>query len=289
MNITVKANAKINCYLKITGADERGYHLLKMRNVSVDIFDTVKVSVREGLGTEVEFLNDKTLNATENTAFKAAQDFRKNFPQICDGKKICIEVEKGIPVGAGLGGSSADAAAVLFGLCKLFNIQISEVSDIAKKIGSDVPFMLFGGNAVVEGIGEKISRQDFKDTFFVVAKPFGGVSTALCYKSYDELSDCEKELNVSFSNEKFDTEFGYKPFNSLTIPAMKINADIAYIFDFFKMEKADAVFLTGSGSAVCAWFDSKENAKKSLKALKHNEKIEFAVIANTTKNGIETE
>ena len=287
MEIKVKANAKVNLYLKITGTDEKGYHLLKMINSSLDIFDVVSVCVADGDGINVEFENAPYLDRVNNTAYKAAEKFKKEFSAFCVGKKINVKIKKGIPEGAGLGGSSADAAAVLYSLQKTFDADKEKISNIATAVGSDVAYMIDGGMALVQGTGEKIEKLPFKDFSLLVAKPLGGVSTALCYGNFDKQTQEEKRVDLSFDDGAFFNEFGFKPFNSLTNPAVKLNENVAYLLDLFKKEGANACFMTGSGSAVCAYFLSSDKAQNTLSVLKKDPIVEFARIARSVKFGTE--
>ena len=186
----LKAEAKINISLDVTGLREDGYHLVSMVMQSLKLHD--KVGLRAYIGrpgisfsTNVPFLpsDDK------NLAIRAAELLMEEF-EVRDGLEI--ELEKNIPVAAGLGGGSADAAAVLSGVNRLFHLGLSpeELRQRGLSIGADVPFCLMRGTALAEGIGEKLTpMRAMPACGILLAKPVFGASTKNIYKSYDALTE----------------------------------------------------------------------------------------------------
>ena len=159
---TTKAYAKVNLRLKVVGRRADGYHVLEMVNSLVDLADDLCVSIEPLGDAQVEISlkdpigSNAPLSIHDNLASKAAMLFMRSFPDT--NSRIKIELTKNIPSGAGLGGGSSNAAAILNLMAEHFRIEKERVKDIALQLGADVPYLLEGGMAFVEGVGEKISR-----------------------------------------------------------------------------------------------------------------------------------
>lgn len=192
--IKITACAKINLSLSVLGKREDGYHELDTVMQSVDLSDTVYIEKCRGIITDC-----KGISAEENIAARAARLFcEKTGAEGCK-----IKIEKRIPAAAGLGGGSADAAAVLAGLNRLYKTGISktELCKIAVKIGADVPFLIAGGTARARGIGEKLTPlMPLKDCWFLLAKAEEKPSTAEMFSRLDSTDyikpDIEKTVNA---------------------------------------------------------------------------------------------
>lgn len=192
--IKITACAKINLSLSVLGKREDGYHELDTVMQSVDLSDTVYIEKCRGIITDC-----KGISAEENIAASAARLFcEKTGAEGCK-----IKIEKRIPAAAGLGGGSADAAAVLAGLNRLYKTGISETElcEIAVKIGADVPFLIAGGTARARGIGEKLTPlAPLKDCWFLLAKAEEKPSTAEMFSRLDSTDyikpDIEKTVNA---------------------------------------------------------------------------------------------
>jgi 4-diphosphocytidyl-2-C-methyl-D-erythritol kinase len=200
-----------------------------------------------------------------NTAYKAAV----LFAEYTETGGAEITIEKRIPSLAGLGGSSADAAAVLFGMDRLYGTKLGKetLSSLGRRIGADVPFSLFGGTARARGIGEKLEALKLKKPlWFTVVKPHQGVSTAEAFKAYTKSSHISIET-VAFALQKGDIDmFRRYSDNSLGIAALKIAPDI--------MKAAAALgaygkaFMSGSGSSMFCVFETKEDAEEAVRNIK---------------------
>lgn len=190
MHVTVKAAAKINLMLDIVERLENGYHSLWMVMQSVDLYDTVTVE-RTGTGAIRLACSDTRLPADEsNLAFKAARAFFDATGVPNSG--VSITVEKKIPFAAGLAGGSADAAAVLLALDRLFEMNLKQrvLNKIGLTLGADVPFCLQGGTMLAQNIGELLTPvPELPDCFIVLAKPAQGISTAQAYHLCDTASN----------------------------------------------------------------------------------------------------
>src|SRR6476661_2352141 len=173
--ITRNAYAKINMGLEVTGRRDDGYHNLVSVMQLVDLHDTLQFSEGSGAGSEITLDCDHPVLASQekgNLVWRAARLLQETA-HIAKGAHI--ELQKRIPLSAGLGGGSSDAAATLLGLCELWGVDLParEMHNLAALLGSDVPFFLQGPTALVEGRGEKITPLPAPKGFAVlVCKPF---------------------------------------------------------------------------------------------------------------------
>ena len=187
MRVTVKAAAKINLMLDIVGRLDNGYHSLWMVMQSIDLYDTVTVE-RTGAGGGIRLAcSDERLPTDEtNLAFKAARTFFEAAKVANDG--VSITIHKAIPFAAGLAGGSADAAATLLALDRLYGtrLKMRALNKIGLTLGADVPFCLQGGTMLAQHIGELLTPvPELPDCFIVLAKPAQGISTAQAYHLCD--------------------------------------------------------------------------------------------------------
>lgn len=187
--ITLKAPAKINTVLDIKGVYPNGYHILDMIMLSVDLFDEITLS-KTSDGKISLTAGDAPLAAdSTNLVYKAIDAIRRKYG-ITTGIKA--DIKKNIPMSAGLAGGSADCAAALKGMIKLFNIKPKreEIYSMGKALGADVPFCLFAKPARAEGIGEILTPlPDLPPCKILLAKPSVGVPTVQAFKEYDSLTD----------------------------------------------------------------------------------------------------
>ena len=187
-SIVEKAYAKVNLTLEILGKRRDGYHDLVSVVQTVNLFDTVTLSEADSIVVECD---DSDIDVDDNLATKAAIEL-KNRAGISEGAKI--SVAKRIPVSAGLGGGSADAAATLRGLNYLWNLRLSDddLLETAASVGSDVPFLIKGGTALVGGRGEEvIPIPSARIPRFLIVKPAvrhqpGNSKTAYAFSRVDE-------------------------------------------------------------------------------------------------------
>lgn len=268
-SLSLKAYAKINLSLDITGIRDDGYHLLKTVMQSVDIYDTVTVRLNDSGIVKLSCTNTSVPVDNKNTAFKAAE----KFFEYCNLKNGAdINIEKYIPSEAGMGGASADAAAVITVLNKLTNSKLSdeELLKIGLLVGADVPFCLTGGTALCEGIGEKITPLcKLPECFIVIAKPEIGISTAKAYSEYDKSKKAAiiytDNLLLALENKNIN-QIAKSTGNifELLIQCPEVE-DIKH-----QMMNSGALSscMTGSGSAVFGIFSDEETAitcKNNLK------------------------
>lgn len=260
-SITLKAKAKINWTLDIIGTNQDGYHVLDMLMQTISLFDKVEIIKQD----QFKLTTDKRYIPCDerNTAFKAAQYF---FDEIGKEKECLIKISKKIPSGAGLGGGSADAAAVLNGLNQLYDYPLSfeKLNELALKIGADVPFLLNGGFCRARGIGEQMQSLLPQKYVLLLAMDFSApVSTKNSYKLYDELQKEEHPDNDGFilalNKRDFDAMRTCGG-NSLIVPSSQLAPRVPELIQKMYDSGASFASMTGSGSTVFGVFKSVDEA-----------------------------
>ena len=252
--LILKAQAKINLGLEVLGKRPDGYHEVAMIMQSVSLYDTVILSLQEA---DITLICDRPELPCDNgnLAFRAADLLRREFG-IARG--VRIELTKRIPLAAGLAGGSTDAAAVLKGLNRLWRLALSpvELEQLAARLGSDVPFCLWGGTSLATGRGEILTPvPDFAGHGVVLANPPLHVSTAWVYGNYRGAVGNRRRdifpLRRSIEQQDFaavaDTLFN--DLETVTVPAYPQVADIkAQLLQ----AGAAGVLMSGSGPTVFA-------------------------------------
>ncbi len=257
--ITKKAFAKINLTLEITGRRADGYHLLETAMQQISLCDTV--SAEKTPGGICVLCSDESLAGEKNIAWRAAALFLRET-QTSGG--VVISIKKSIPVGAGLGGGSADAAAVLSALNALYGADVSEeaLCALGAKLGADVPFCIAGGTKLGVGIGEALSPlPPMPPCKIVVVKPRFSVSTAQAYREIDRkpLARLRSAENMRGALESGDLRrIASALYNDFDLAAE--NPEIAKIKEKMRSFGALGALLSGSGSAVYALFEKDDPA-----------------------------
>ncbi|MBW1650309.1 MAG: 4-(cytidine 5'-diphospho)-2-C-methyl-D-erythritol kinase [Deltaproteobacteria bacterium] len=270
--------AKINLYLKIKDKRADGYHNIETLICPIEIFDTLsfifgqkKVSVES---------NPEICAQKDNLAFKAANLFFKEA-KIKAGVKIVIN--KKIPAGAGLGGGSSNAAAVLSALNKYYQaVSIEKLEKIGLKLGADVPFFIRLKPAIAKGIGEKLYEYKGLYPFYiVVVYPGFEVSTLWAYRKFDEVKNNLGLTNIKKRNKyPFFTDQKNRIYieNDLEEAIEPCYPQISDIKKAFIQNKADKTLMTGSGSAVFGIFKDFKTAKKAFEYFLTNRRL---IVFNT--------
>lgn len=278
----IKAYAKINLTLDITGKREDGYHDLETVMQEVSLYDELDISIKKHTGGNLIGLkaNIPQLPTDErNTCYKAAQRFCEQFG-IKD-TEIRIKLNKNIPIGAGLGGGSADAAAVLKALNKLLkvNADIISLEELAVKIGADVPFFIKGGLQLAEGIGEKLTPLRMKQNpYYVIAKPSVDALSINIYKEFDKLCSVPNPTTGSFINKIIE---GAEPFehigNMLSAVTEAQHEKVKKIRETLQ-ELGARSCMSGSGTAVFGIFGSYLSAMHAVNSLRESFLADFIKI-----------
>ena len=267
--IKVFSPAKINLFLHITGKRPDGFHDLVSLMCCINLYDTLYINLGAAKTTLTCTYPGVPLDK-KNIALQAANAFLK---AIDIDKKVGIHIIKRIPVGAGLGGGSSNAAAVLRALNHYYDYPFSkdELISIGLSLGADVPFLIFRKPAIVSGIGEKIeSFYGLSNRYLLLIYPGLSISTAEVFKKYDlRLTKIKKKIKLKFllkGNVRIESLL----WNDLEGVAAAGYPEISYAKKALLRQGAQGVLMTGSGSAVFGLFSDFPRAKIAHDALSHN-------------------
>lgn len=268
-SIVIKAMAKVNLGLDVLRRRENGYHDVKMVMQTVNLYDTLTLSkIDEGI---VITTNTGELPLNEdNLIYKAA----KLLLEYVDKKAgVSIHLDKRIPIAAGMAGGSTDAASTLLGINKLYNLDLTkeELAEVGVKIGADVPYCIYGGTYLSEGIGEVLTKlPDAPDCYVVIAKPGIGVSTKYVYENLhietvekhpdiDGMIDAIKTGSLDGVTEKME--------NVLETVTIKRYLEIETMKKCLLENGAENALMSGSGPTVFGIFKEEKIAKQALSKL----------------------
>lgn len=268
--VVARAHAKVNLDLRVLGSRADGYHELRTVFQTIDLHDILTAQEKPGPFT----LKCRTPGVPldgRNLAWRAAAALWKAIGRAGDPCDTVITIEKHIPLEAGLGGGSADAAAALHVLARLWGgAPMSLLREVASGIGSDVPFFLSGGTALGLGRGEEIyPLVDLPRHFVVVVRPPFGVSTAEAYGWYDE------DRAAGVRDPRGDLQILPVPWptraaqmvNDLEPPVLRRHPEIGAIKAALREAGAVASAMSGSGSAVFGLFRTRPAAARAAQAL----------------------
>lgn len=290
MALKVLANAKINWTLDIVGMLPNGYHRLDMLLQSINIADELHFEESAQLTLTIDSLSPITLQNDDNNLVLKAANALRCYADCKNGARI--HLKKSIPILAGLGGGSSDAAATLVGLNVLWDLQLSsnELTQIGAKLGADIPFCIQGGLQRAEGFGQLLTPLCQLNPFLlIIIKPTTGLSTKDVFARFDTESyaNVRKPNNEKASQalkahqfKEFSSCFG----NVLESAACSLNQEVRLAIQ--DLYEAGAVYaqMTGSGSAVFGIFDHQRIRQNAFEVLLL--KWENCYLAETTNEGI---
>ena len=268
------AFAKLNLTLDVLGKREDGYHDLRSVMQAISVRDDVEIDIGTGKPWTLECSMEGIPCDERNLAWKAAKVFFDVTKKDPDG--IAIRITKRIPSGAGMGGGSADAAAVLRALNKHYGnpFSIYALAELGAQVGSDVPFCVVCGTAMVEGRGERLRKlPDMPDCIFVICKPEFSVSTPELYKKIDEVAIPKRPDNKAMESALLAGDLGKvceNVFNVFDPVVTQDHLELNYIKSIFNSYGAAAFQMTGSGSAVFAIVQDFEFAAVICNMLREN-------------------
>ena len=266
--ITQKIPAKINLTLDVLGVTG-GFHDLESMVASIDVYDKITVTKRTD---RVITLKCKGLPVdcapVDNNAYRAAKLFMERF----NTTGVNIVIEKNIPVGGGLGGSSADIVGVLKCMQALFE-KSEDLTDIANDLGSDCAYMLNGGFATMRGRGDKVEKLNIDKTLYLILIPEQkSTSARLVYKAFDDMqksfSPCTA-LALKALNDGDMHKFLAVIKNDLTDSALSQVPEMNANLTALKKAGAPVALMTGSGSCVYALFENEKQRNMAYKKLKN--------------------
>jgi 4-diphosphocytidyl-2-C-methyl-D-erythritol kinase len=255
-SLTIKANAKINLALRVKYKRTDGYHEIETVMQEIDLHDTVTLRVSENITFNSN--SDSLSGGSTNLCIQAADLLCTEFGF----SGMDIGLQKRIPIGAGLGGGSSDAAAVLLGGLKLYGISlpINEIQNLSSKLGSDVPFFITGKSALATGRGEKVTPIQITTDYKVfLVYPGIKISTEWAYKN----------LKLGLTQQWADNKFKSFEFHGLKVSDFQsifFNSFESVLFEEYPvlaeikqaLLRKDALFagMSGSGSALFGLFDN---------------------------------
>ncbi len=262
----LKANAKINLFLDILNKRKDGYHNIKTIFQEVSLSDDIFIGENRGTDTEQDTELKRNNNGIRiycdnpdiptdkrNLVYKAADLIKRRFGIK---KSVEIKIKKRIPVGAGLGGGSSDAAAVLRGLNKLWNLKLTknQLVKIGKELGADVPFFLYGGRCLGEGIGAQLTPLKIRKTeWYVLVKPPFEISTKSVYSRLTKTGKTDRIKKYT---------------NRLEDVVIPLYPEIKKIKDLLIENGAEFSLMSGSGSCVFGFVKNKITGIKIKNRLK---------------------
>ena len=268
------AYAKLNLTLDVLGKREDGYHDLRSVMQSISLRDDVEIDIGTGKPWNLQCDKEEIPCDESNLAWKAAKLYFDTIGKDPDGLEI--RITKRIPVGAGLGGGSADAAAVLRALNSHYGypLSIPALAELGGMIGSDVPFCVIGGTALVEGRGERLQKLPaIPDCVFVICKPEFSISTAELYAKLDEKPIPKHPDHGAMESAIFSEDILAVAQNFYNVFDPVVTAEhleLNYIKSIFNSYGSLGQQMTGSGSAVFCMVTEFEFAAVICNMLREN-------------------
>lgn len=270
-DISLKALAKINLGLDVVRRREDGYHEVRMIMQTIHLYDRLDIKRTKESGIQIQ-TNLSFLPVNENNLiYKAAKLLMDEF-SITDG--VSVKLDKRIPVAAGMAGGSTDAAAMLFGMNRLFSLGLTkrQLMERGVQIGADVPYCIMRGTALAEGIGEELSQlPPMVKCPVLIAKPSISVSTKFVYQNL-KLDDTTVHPDIDLLIEDIRAKNLYdiaahmgNVLETVTIPNYPV---IDEIKKHMLSHGAVEAMMSGSGPTVFGLFDDEATAKKAYKAMR---------------------
>lgn len=272
-DISLKALAKINLGLDVVRRREDGYHEVRMIMQTIHLYDRLDIKRTKESGIQIQ-TNLSFLPVNENNLiYKAAKLLMDEF-SITDG--VSVKLDKRIPVAAGMAGGSTDAAAMLFGMNRLFSLGLTkrQLMERGVQIGADVPYCIMRGTALAEGIGEELSPlAPMVKCPVLIAKPSISVSTKFVYQNL-KLDDATVHPDIDLLIEDIKAKNLYdiaahmgNVLETVTIPNYPV---IDEIKKHMLSHGAVGAMMSGSGPTVFGLFDDEAAAKKAYKAMRNS-------------------
>jgi 4-diphosphocytidyl-2-C-methyl-D-erythritol kinase len=248
--LTLPAPAKVNLFLHVIGRREDGYHLLQSLMTFLDFNDEITLTLRQD--GKINRVGEYSVNEENDLVVKAARLLQQRCSVTAG---VEISYKKRIPMGAGLGGGSSDAATVLMGLNKIWDLSASrqELEEISLTLGADVPFFVRGESAFMEGIGEILHTFHVSPRWFLVLNPGIGISTAEVFRDPQLTRDAQPVKMSDFS--------GIVGRNDLQPVVIRRIPEVGQLLEW--LSKWGDARMSGSGTSCFVAFDSEEEARQA--------------------------
>jgi 4-diphosphocytidyl-2-C-methyl-D-erythritol kinase len=259
----VLAHAKLNLSLRVLYKRPDNFHELRTVFQTISLADELKISYTKATQTSIEIADNAI---PDNLVERAA---RRCLDEMGITAKVHFTLKKRIPMGAGLGGGSSDAAAVLLALPALAGkpIPIERLTEIGASLGSDVPFFLYGGTALGLGKGEELyPLPDAKQGYCLLIAPDVHVSTPEAYRDLSSALGEPAPKLATFQSGCWQNH-GFEPINDFEIPVFRRHPELAAIKKSLIQKGADVALMTGSGSSFFAFFNRKETLERVVQSL----------------------
>ena len=279
--MTLKARAKVNIGLDITGVLDNGYHLVDMIMQTLQMHDEVTIRKKRERGIEIRS-NLRYLPVNENNiVYQAAKMMVDEF-QNQDGLRF--DIKKEIPVAAGMAGGSADAASALIGINRMYQLSLSteELCIRGLQLGADVPYCIQGGTMHATGIGEKLERiTAMPDCFVVVVKPKASASTKVVYQKFDQLEQVKHpnmtQLLLQMEGKNLNG-IADAMGNVLEQVTISMIPEIATIKEVLLKNGALNAMMSGSGPTVFGLYTDRTQADRAVAELSYIKDIQKACV-----------
>lgn len=269
LKLTTRAHAKVNLDLRVLGTRPDGYHELRTVFQAIELHDTLTLVERPGPFAVKCRMAGVPLDET-NLVWCAAAGLWKALGRAGEPRDAVVTIDKDIPMQAGLGGGSADAAAALVGLARLWGgVPVTLLREVGSGIGADVAFFLSGGTALGLGLGEEIyPLVDLPPHWIVIVRPPFGVSTAEAYSWYDDdrTAGLKETRELQILPVPWPTRAA-QMINDLEPPVLRRHPEITTLKASLREAGAVASAMSGSGSAVFGLFRSRAAATRAIRPL----------------------
>jgi len=278
--ITMNAPAKVNLALSVGSLNDAGMHPIVSRMTTVGYGDDLEVKrlAEDGLSRYAILWHDEATRTSPinwpMTSDLAVRAHRAMEAHAGRALPVQMKLEKRLPVGSGLGGGSSDAAAMLRAVNELFALDLDSAAliDIASGLGSDIPFLICGGTAIISGLGEVVEPLDDTDMHMVLVMPDYGCATGEVYDAFDELGG-------GMLDESHVRNGGV--FNDLSAAACEVASSLAADMAAISTIAEDHVHLSGSGSAMFVLCDNAEHASALAAAIEKETQLSAVATATT--------
>ena len=269
MALILHTPAKINLYLKVLNRRQDGYHNILSLMQMIGLYDTLTFQ-EGGVGIQLEVTKGAVPADSNNLVLRAARMLQKEMEKMHHiNKGVTIRLEKNIPVSAGLGGGSSDAAATLIGLNRLWSLDLSfeRLAKIGGYVGSDVPFFFHGPIAWVSGKGDRVKKIPCDSHGFIVLVFSGDpVSTAEVFHKIGEEIDLTKRGDIL--NMGGSSVLPHHPENDLEKVTLKAQPELIKVKAFLESFGGQGALMSGSGPTVFARFENEEKANSAASSMR---------------------
>jgi len=264
--VDIFAPAKINLFLHVVGKDEKNYHLLESLVAFANYSDVISVSPSDTYQFTIDGPFKKSLSAENNLVMKA----KDALAALTQTDLNChITLTKNIPIGAGLGGGSADAAATVKALIQFFDLRINkdDLDDMLLSLGADVPMCFESKTAFIQGVGEQITILDIsKPIYAVLVYPNIHCDTKEIFARYD----AKFSTPIEFKNQQFEFLINHRK-NDLTNSAIAAHPEIQSVLNTLNIApNHTSLGMSGSGSTCFATFKNEQDSKKAAEEIAKN-------------------